>query len=789
MKFKLNKFIKMHFIKYLLISIFFLAIILFIYFNYLLIGLKNLSSFDEIYCYYSNKYQVKIFQYQEKCVLKNLSFLKKEMIFENTKIRDNIKNEIIIKGNFNNETKIKANKDIKDDWLRSHKNYYSNKHSNLKLIDKKNIKKLDIAWEHVLINKKKNVLNKIYNYFYTRVYYLFTGINPDYHSIQTIGANPIYFEKKLFLPDLENNLLAIDAKNGQLIWKKKFPKPVAKRGLVLDNSSDISILYVPTVKGIYAVDPNNGKILNLYRKELQSINLINKYGINATIGKGVYLIPPIITETNIIAANMESEVISFEKKTGDIEWITSLRNKEFDSGSHPWGGMSYDSNRKTIYLVTGNPSNKKQTWLFGLLRKGKNYYSNSIVAIDENNGSIKWHFQDISHDLWDLDISFPPILTSLKKDNKMKDVLVTISKAGNTIIIDRDTGKSVFDYKLIKTPISSIPNEVTSIYQPRSISPQPLISLKINEKDLSNLSNEINSYVLNEFAKGKSDDFLPPIINKKIFMNGVSGGGQWYGGSVDKNNILYAPINNVPWYLLASAKVEKTNKNINENDIGRKNFLKNCASCHGNNRSNTNNDVKSLAGITLLKYKEKKQLKKIIANKHNKIANEESYIDSIIEYLIKADKINLKNGELYLDMGWGYFNDQYGNLATKPPWGFLYAIDLDEGEIKWKRPYGKINAKISENDYKIVEGSPIWGGILSTSSEIIIASGSFDSKLYFYDTKNGNEIHNIQLEAPGSSPPITYLLDNEQYIAVIAVGAGKTIGTGYKIYGIKLFND
>ena len=51
---------------------------------------------------------------------------------------------------------------------------------------------------------------------------------------------------------------------------------------------------------------------------------------------------------------------------------------------------------------------------------GDNLYTNSIVAIDLDNGTYKWHFQYIAHDVWDLDAVSPVILTEAKdKDGKM----------------------------------------------------------------------------------------------------------------------------------------------------------------------------------------------------------------------------------------------------------------------------------------------------------------------------------------------------------------------------------
>ena len=69
-----------------------------------------------------------------------------------------------------------------------------------------------------------------------------------------------------------------------------------------------------------------------------------------------------------------------------------------------------------MFFVVGNPSPD----LYGAERPGDNLYTNSIVAVDLDKGTYKWHFQYIAHDVWDLDAVSPPILTEAKdKDGKM----------------------------------------------------------------------------------------------------------------------------------------------------------------------------------------------------------------------------------------------------------------------------------------------------------------------------------------------------------------------------------
>ena len=55
----------------------------------------------------------------------------------------------------------------------------------------------------------------------------------------------------------------------------------------------------------------------------------------------------------------------------------------------------------------------------GTRRPGLNKDANSIIAIDLKNRKKIWSFQETRHDLWNLDLASPPILTSLKKDNKI----------------------------------------------------------------------------------------------------------------------------------------------------------------------------------------------------------------------------------------------------------------------------------------------------------------------------------------------------------------------------------
>ncbi len=55
---------------------------------------------------------------------------------------------------------------------------------------------------------------------------------------------------------------------------------------------------------------------------------------------------------------------------------------------------------------------------YGGKRPGNNLYANSLVAVDLKTGQPKWHFQFIHHEVWDYDMSSPPLLMDITVDGK-----------------------------------------------------------------------------------------------------------------------------------------------------------------------------------------------------------------------------------------------------------------------------------------------------------------------------------------------------------------------------------
>ena len=104
-------------------------------------------------------------------------------------------------------------------------------------------------------------------------------------------------------------------------------------------------------------------------------------------------------------------------------------------GGSMWMTPAYDADTKTLFVAIGNPSPD----LDGTIRPGDNLWSESIAAIDATTGKFKWGYQEVPHDVWDLDAVSPPVLAMLGG----KKVVVQAGKTGWVYVLDAATGKLV----------------------------------------------------------------------------------------------------------------------------------------------------------------------------------------------------------------------------------------------------------------------------------------------------------------------------------------------------------
>jgi quinoprotein glucose dehydrogenase len=117
-----------------------------------------------------------------------------------------------------------------------------------------------------------------------------------------------------------------------------------------------------------------------------------------------------------------------------------------------------------------------------------------------------------------------------------------------------------------------------------------------------------------------------------------------------------------------------------------------------------------------------------------------------------------------------------GIPLTKPPYAHLTAIDLNQGEIAWRVPFGD-DARLRAN--RALAGVTLpdrlgatgpMGAVVTKGGLIFVGGG--DTTFYAFDEANGHELWSIAVGRRTTSTPMTYQVAGKQFV-VIASGNGR----------------
>lgn len=115
-----------------------------------------------------------------------------------------------------------------------------------------------------------------------------------------------------------------------------------------------------------------------------------------------------------------------------------------------------------------------------------------------------------------------------------------------------------------------------------------------------------------------------------------------------------------------------------------------------------------------------------------------------------------------------------GAPCNPPPWGMLTAVDLETGQVKWERPFGRI-AQLANVPGSDQWGSPNLGGAMITAGGVVFASGAIDHSLHAFDVETGKELWSASLPAGVHASPMTYVSASGRQFVVVAAGGHKEL--------------
>lgn len=574
-------------------------------------------------------------------------------------------------------------------------------------------------------------------------------------------SSPMKVGDKVFWLTADEHIMACRL-DGSVLWSFHLPAfGYARRGFTAHSEGANVTLFVPFDTFIVALDGATGA-------------LVERFG-----DRGVAKIPgPSVTGPVIHAGALHVAVydpqllVALDLASGKELWRLPIHpeGRTFRGGAM-WGGMALDPGRNRLFVSTGNP----RPALTGIHRPGPNEGSNSVLAIDLNERKVAWRFQEVRHDLWDFDIPAGPVLTTIDAGGRRWDVVTTVTKIGNTLILDRDRGEPLFDFRLVPTVPSTMTHEKVAPYNPHLETPEPLIDIEFDLSMVTDVSEAARKSVMHQLADGKAawGRYVPPALNQDVITFGLHGGAEWHGAAINpRTQKLFVPVNMIPWALRLYLSAKSPEPPELE---GRALYDDKCAGCHAANRDGIFDSegevaVEFIPALHGYSFKASGRA----AFEPGRFARSHPELEGIGPEDLEAmwslfqawDRVLAERGELVELYHWRQLTDPDGRPASKPPWGKIVALDLRTGKIDWEVRHGEktIDGEVRKT------GSPSYGGLTINAGGVIMAGGTDDRLVRALSQETGEELWRYEMAAAGSAPPIIVEHEGRPYVLVVSSG-------------------
>ena len=629
------------------------------------------------------------------------------------------------------------------------------RYSALSQINAQNFSELELAWSF----KTDNL-----------------GPRPEYRY----QATPLVIDGVMYTTGGSRRaVVALDARSGEMLWMYSLdegerggaaPRQLSGRGLAFwQEGEDKRVLFVTPGYRLIALDAGSGRpvpefgdngIVDLKQNADQQIDLVTgEIGLHAT---------PIVAKDVVIVGaahrtggnprsreNVKGFVRGFDVRSGERLWIFHTiplpgeygyeswldGSAEYTGNTGVWAQISVDEELEIVYL----PVEESTGDSYGAYRPGDNLFGETLLAVDLHTGERKWHYQLVHHGIWDHDIPAAPILLDINVDGRQIKAVAQPTKQAFLYVFDRVTGEPVWPIEERAVEAGDVPGEWYSPTQPFPTKPPAYDRQGVTEDDLIDFSPELRQQALEVASWYKMGPiFTPPVVSNidgplGILMAPATGGGtNWPGGSYDpETQILYVSSSSSVVGLAVVPPYP------GQSDM---------AYIQGNAATGprTSGGAGSSAGGGRTEFQ---------------VAAREPPVSSR-----GRPPIGLLVQRLPL---------------LKPPYGVIAAIDMNKGELLWTIPHGKTPDNVRNHPLLQNLDIPRTGqsgsvGTLVTSTLLIAgepqlttdSSGVRGAWLRAYDKATGAEVGAVHLPAPQTGSPMTYMLDDEQYLVLAVSGGG-----------------
>jgi alcohol dehydrogenase (cytochrome c) len=254
-----------------------------------------------------------------------------------------------------------------------------------------------------------------------------------------------------------SDVVAMDAATGRTFWTFRFAVD-QKSNAYLMVSKGLAIsgdrLFWATYDGhLIAIDARSGKAI--WNKTVLDYKTGLQFNVAPLVVKDKVILGP---ATNEFGTNCW--IAAFDVRTGNEVWRFKTVPEPGERGNETWPGDSwqhggapiwvtgsYDPDTNLTFWGTGNPN---PGWNGGPRNPGDNLYADSVVALDVDTGTLKWHYQFTPNDEFDWDSVQVPVLADLEWQGRLRKVMLWANRNGFYYALDRVTGQFLLGKAFVK---------------------------------------------------------------------------------------------------------------------------------------------------------------------------------------------------------------------------------------------------------------------------------------------------------------------------------------------------